>query len=368
MRKLHFIGLDVHKDSISIAVAAEGREEARVLATVPNEVRALIKQLRRLGKPDSLLCCYEAGPTGYGLQRALTDRGYECQVIAPSLIPKKVGVRIKTDRRDACSLAHFLRSGDLTPIFVPDEATEAMRDLERARDDAKRDERTARHRLGKFLLRHDRRYTTGKTRWTAKHQDWIRSLKFEHPAQQEVLHDYLHAVEESGRRIVRLTDAIGEHVQSWALAPLVTALQALRGVRLITAVAIAAEIGDFARFKKASQFMAYLGLVPSESTTGNSVRRGRITKTGNAHVRRLLVESAWAYRFQPKMSREIRKRNELVSPDVRTVAWQAQHRLHKRYRRLLARGKKHQVVVTALARELAGFVWSIARQQELLAT
>ena len=281
-------------------------------------------------------------------------------VVAPSLVPKQAGDRVKTDRRDALKLARFLRSGDLTEVYVPDEATEAMRDLERARDDAKRAERTARHHLSKFLLRHERRYT-GKS-WTQAHLKWVRSQQFEHEASQRVIVDHLHTVEQATARVERLTQDIAELVESWSRKPLVKALQALRGVQLISAVTLAAELGDFSRFSSARQLMAYLGLIPSEHSSGQAKKRGRITRTGNRHARTILVESAWSYRFRPAMSPAIRRRNEAASPRVRAIAWKAQHRLHDRYRRLLGRGKNKQQTVTALARELAGFVWAIARE------
>ena len=298
MKTLRFVGLDVHKDSIAIAVAEGDGSVPALVGVIANDTGLLLKRLRKLGRESSLRCCYEAGPTGYGLQRDLTTAKISCVVVAPSLVPIQVGNRVKTDRRDAIRLARFLRSGDLTEVTVPDAATEAMRDLERARDDAKRVERSARHQLGKFLLRHGRSYP-GKTRWTVKHLEWIRAQHFEHQAQERVLVDYLHAVEEAGLRVGRLTRDIEELVKTWRLAPLVKALQALRGIQLVTAVIIAAELGDLARFQTAPELMSYVGLVPSEHSSGESKRRGHITRAGNGHVRRVLVESAWAYRFRP---------------------------------------------------------------------
>jgi transposase len=256
----------------------------------------LLRQLRKLGR---IQCCYEAGPTGFGLQRELARNGIDCIVVAPSLVPQQASNRVKTDRRDAIKLARFLRSGDLTKVHVPEPATEAMRDLERARGAAKRAERTARHQLGKFLLRHDRRYP-GKTAWTRMHLDWgIRAQKFEHEAQNRVLVDHLKAVEEASARVESLTKSITELVEEWSLAPLVKALQALRGIRLVRAVVIAAELGDLKRFAKPTQLMGFLGVVPSEHSRGDVKRRGRITKAGNGHVRRILVEEAWAYLSWP---------------------------------------------------------------------
>ncbi len=364
MSKVRFVGLDVHKDSITIAVADQDGCAPQVVATVPHELRALLKQLKKLGASGQLRCCYEAGPTGFGLSRALAAAGIECIVVAPSLIPKQSGDRVKTDPRDAVKLARFLRSGDLTAVHIPDEQTEAMRDLERAREHAKRAERTARQVLSKFLLRHGCRYS-GKT-WSQRHLDWIRTQHFELEAQQRVLVSYLHAVEQANERVALLTRDISELVETWSLKPLVKALQALRGVQLVSAVTIAAELGEMNRFATAPQLMAYLGLVPSEHSSGGTKKRGGITRTGNQHVRKTLVESAWSYRHKASMSYEIRRRNEGVSAEVRDIAWKAQQRLHRRYQRLSARGKSKQQTVTALARELAGFIWAIGRQPVLL--
>jgi len=276
-----FVGLDVHKDSIVIAVAEVGREAARVIGTVPYEWKALSKVLEKLGPRAAVHCCYEAGPTGYGLARALQAAGWACDVIAPSLVPKKSGQRIKTDRRDAMKLAQNHRAGELVAVFIPDEQTEAIRDLERAREDAKKTERVARHQLSKFLLRNGRRYS-GKTTWNDAHRAWIAKEVFAEPAQQYVLSDGLAAVEAATLRCQQLTQRLRELTAGWRLAPLVKGLQALRGVEFVTAVTLAAEVGDFRRFAKATDFMGSIGLVPSEFTTGNQRRQGPITKTGNA--------------------------------------------------------------------------------------
>ena len=367
MTKVRYIGLDVHKDSITIATADPGREPARKFKTIPNDGIRLLKALELL-KPrgGELLVCYEAGPTGYGLYRRLRKAGIDCRVVAPSLVPMRAGDRVKTDRRDAVRLAHYLRSGDLTEVYVPDEADEALRDLERARDDAKRAERTARHQLGKFLLRYDRRWE-GKTNWTKQHLEWIRRQKFEQPAQQRVLKDYLKTVEDAGERVDRLTKDIEELVETSALAPLITALQAFRGIALVSAVTIAAEVGDLRRFATAGQFMSYVGLVPSEDSSGERRRQGSITRAGNGHLRRILVEAAWHYRHFPAMSQELRRRNKPVAEGVRGIAWEAQKRLHRRLYHLIHGGKNSKTAVIAVARELAGFVWAVGQEAELLA-
>lgn len=364
---LRFVGLDVHRDSIAIAVAQPDGRPAEALATVPNDIAGLIKRLQRLGPVESLRCCYEAGPTGFGLARRLNQVGIHCQVIAPSLVPVQPGARVKTDRRDAKNLAHYLRSGNLTAIHVLDPITEAIRDLERARDDAKRAERVARQQLSKFLLRHER-WFTGKSTWGPAHQAWLAQQRFDQPAQQDVMNDSREAVELATARVGRLTQQLAARAAAWDQAPLVTALQALRGVEMVSAVTLVAEIGDFRRFASASELMAFVGLVPSEHSSGGTRRQGRITRTGNSHVRRILIEAAWHYRRQPRLSKAIRERNARVSAPVRGIAWKAQQRLHKRLSRLLERGKPAPRAVTAVARELVGFVWAIAREEVLLAS
>lgn len=366
LNKTLFVGLDVHKDSIVVAVAEVGRTVARVVATVPFEGNALRKVLERLGAKSQVACCYEAGPTGYGLARSLRAAEWACEVIAPSLIPKKPGERIKTDRRDAAKLAENYRSGSLVAVAIPDPTCEAIRDLERARDDAKKAERVARHQLSKFLLRQGRRYL-GKTTWNDAHRAWIVGQQFAEPAQSHVLADGLATVETATLRVSQLTERLRELAETWDRAALVKALQSLRGVEFVTAVTVAAEVGDFRRFATAGDFMGYVGLIPTEQTTGKTCRRGPISKTGNAHVRRLLVESAWHYRRQPRMSKALRERSVGVSPGVCAIAWKAQTRLHNRLKKLLGRGKHPAEAVTAVARELAGFVWAIGRQETLLA-
>lgn len=367
MGNLRFVGLDVHKESIVVAVADSDRSEPQVVAELPNDAARLVKELRKLSRGGAeLRCCYEAGPTGFGLQRALQAAAIDCIVIAPSLIPKQAGSRVKTDRRDAVKLARFHRSGDLTAVHIPDAATEAMRDLERARDDAKNAERVARHQLSKFLLRHGRRYSKSGA-WGTLHMTWIRAQQFEHEALNRVLVDYVEAVQRATERVARLDKDIAELVESWSLKPLVEALQGLRGIRLLSAVIIAAELGSMARFATPRKLMAYLGLVPSEHSSGERTSRGAITRTGNKHVRRILVEAAWSYRFRPATGPRLRAQNQRISPAVRAIAWKAQQRLHDRYCRLLGRGKNKQQMITAVARELSAFIWDVARQPQLLA-
>ena len=365
--RFRYVGLDVHAESITIAVADEGREAAQLLGEVPNDFSSLSKVLHRLGPAASVHCCYEAGPTGFGLARQLFAAGWGIAVIAPSLIPTKQGCRVKTNRRDAAKLAHFLRSGDLTIVHVPDEDTEAIRDLSRARAAAKQAEHVAHQQLSKFLLRHGRRFG-GRSTWSEVHKTWIRTQTFEKAAQQCVLEDCLATVELATDRVRRLTEKLTELVQKWDQAPLVQALQALRGVELVTAAGIVAEVGSFGRFATAPEFMGYLGVVPSEDSTGETHHRGRITRTGNQHVRWLLVESAWHYRHKPRLTKAIRERSKGVAAGVLAIAWKAQKRLHSRMHRLVGRGKTPQKATMAVARELAGFVWAIAREKQLKAS
>jgi transposase len=361
-----FVGLDVHKNTIAVAVAEGSGGRSKYLCTLANDIPELLRTLKKLGDPERVLCCYEAGPTGFGLFRRLLKEGYDCQVVAPALVPDKAGERIKTDRRDSEKLAHFLRSGDLTPVNVPDDKTESIRDLERARDDAKQDETRARHRLGKFLLRHERRWN-GKTNWTKAHMEWIRQQTFEHEAQNQVLREYLRKLDEASDALDRFATAIAEAVKGWALEPLVRDYQALRGVQILTATVIAAEVGDMRRFASAKHFMSFVGLVPSENSSGDATRRGPITRTGNKHLRRVLVEAAWSYRMAPRRSRTIRRRSRDVDPSLEAIAWKAQERLHRVYKRMMWRGRNHNVVITAVARQLAGFIWAIGTKSLELA-
>ena len=366
MNNLRFVGLDVHKETIVIAVADEGREAAKVLGTIKHDAVLLMKQLRKLAKETSQLqVCYEAGPTGFGLCRRLNAAGFSCRVVAPSLIPQQASLRVKTDRRDACRLAQFLRSGDLTDVWVPDEQTEALRDLERARDDAKNAERVARHQLCKFLLRNERVYDDGRA-WTVAHARWLKQQKFEDPCKQRVMDDYCQAVELATERVKRLSDDMALLIRGTPLEPLVLALMSFYGIQLLSAVIIAAELGDLRRFKTARQLMAFLGLVPSEHSSGQTIRRGSITRTGNAHVRRILVEAVNHYRHVPLRSRALEKRQRGVSPEVISISRKAQRRLNQRMNHLVARNKPWNKMVIALARELAGFIWAVGQVPSLL--
>jgi transposase len=333
----------------------------RQLGVFENRPEILSKVASRLGKSGRRLSfCYEAGPCGYGLHRLLTGSGHECVVVAPSLIPMKAGDRVKTDRRDALMLAKLHRAGELTAIWIPDAAHEAMRDLVRARATAVRVLTKARQHLQGFLLRHERIYR-GARGWTLAYRRWLSTVRFEHPAQQIVLQDYIHAVQEAELRRDRLTQQIEEVLPNWSMAPVVAALQSMRGVALVVAVTVVAEVGDFRRFANPRQLMAYLGLVPSEHSSGSSVRRGGITKAGNALARRVLIEGAWTYRMSARVSRKLHDRIEPLPAAVRDIAWKAQLRLCARYRRLAATGRPKVVVTTAIAREMVGFIWAIAR-------
>ena len=366
--KLRYVGLDVHAETIAVAVA-EAEGEVRGLGVIPNRPESIGRLMRKLGPAERLRACYEAGPCGYVLYWQLTRLGVRCEVVAPTLIPTKAGDRVKTDRRDAERLARCYRAGDLTAVWVPDAATEALRDLVRAREAAKQDQLRARHRLGKFLLRHGRQPPDGMKTWTRRHRDWLATVRFEALAQQATLVDYRHEVDHAGDRIVRLEGAIDQAVAAApaALRTVIAALQTLRGIRQVGAVTIVSEVGTLRRFAHPRQLMGYSGTVPREHSSGSAIRRGAITKTGNAHLRRVLIEAAWAYRQGPSCSGALKQRQVGQPEPITAIAWKAQHRLCARYRRLVGRGKPKQHVVTVIARELLGFIWAIGVAAEPLA-
>ena len=364
-KNTRFVGLDVHAETIAVAVA-EGRNQVRSLGTIANRPEAVRRLVGKLGKLSEVRVCYEAGPTGYALYWQLTQLGVSCEVIAPSLVPMKSGDRIKTDRRDAERLARSYQAGDLTAVWVPDSKHEALRDLVRARESAKEDQLRAKHRLGKYLLRYGQRPVAAVKAWTAGWWQWVRALRLPHAEQNTTLLELILEVEHQGQRIQRFDAAIDEAVAGApeALRAVVEALQALRGVAKVTAVTLATELGCFSRFEKAGQVMSYTGMVPSEHSSGPKTRRGAITKTGNSHLRRVLVESAWHYRHPPKLCKRQKELQNSLTPRVAAIAWSAQQRLHRRYWALTNKSKPSAKIITALARELAGFVWAIGLETE----
>lgn len=368
MKTLRYVGLDVHAETISVAVAEQGRNgEVRSLGSIPNRPESVRKLVKKLGPVKQLQTCYEAGPTGYVLYWQLAEMGVKCEVIAPTLIPVKAGDRVKTDRMDAQKLARCYRAGELTAVWVPDAAHEALRDLVRARLAAIRDQLRMRNRLSKFLLRHGRRPASEMSAWTAAYLNWVKKeVHFDQPAQEATLADYLHEVEHVQDRIARLEKAIDDSIETMPekMQAVVDALQSLRGIAKISAVTIVAELGEVSRFDTPKQLMGYSGAVSSEHSSGERTRRGGITKTGNAHLRRIAVESAWAYRHRPCIGASLKARQKTASQEVKDIAWKAQHRLHQRYIKLMARGKVKQKVITAVARELLGFIWAIAVEVE----
>ncbi len=357
-----YVGLDVHKKSIVAAMAMAGEGEARLLGSVAHEPEAVARLMRRLGSPKGVLVCYEAGPCGYALQRQVESLGITCVVVAPSLIPRKPGDRVKTDRRDALKLARLLRAGELTPVWAPDPAQEALRDLTRAREAAKGDVLRARHRIAKMLLRLGVRQPPEiKACWTQKHEKWLAGLTFNTMEQTVVWECLLEALGQAMERLRRLTEALVQGAARSKHARLVAGLQCLRGVGLVTAATWVAELGDVAgRFPLARPLMGYAGLGVKEWSSGQRERRGAITKAGNSHVRFAAVEAAWHYRHRPQESRALRKRREGQPEAVVAIARKAEDRLHQRLRRLVRKGKADTCAVTAAARELLGFVWAIA--------
>src|SRR5262252_3490504 len=358
-----FVAFDTSKLRNAVAIAEAGRAgEVRFLGEIDNSGPAVAKLVRKLAAQyGRLTFCYEAGPTGYGLYRQIRSLGHECIVVAPSLIAKKPGERVKTNRRDAVSLAKQLRAGDLTAVWVPDPRHEAMRDLTRARGAAVEDLRSKRQQVSSFMLRQGRHYA-GKKTWSKAHMSWLASQQLEHVEQRIACEEMLLAMRQAQERIERLEEAIRVAVPDWSLAEVVTALMAMRGIDFISATAFLAEIGDLSRFRTPRELMAYLGLVPSEASTGDTVKRGPITNTGNRRARRILVECSWSYQHPPRVGKEKQERVAAAPPAVREIAWKAQCRLSARYRALTRKGKLKTVAVTAVARELSAFIWAINRQ------
>jgi len=360
-----FVAFDTAKVKHSVAIADGGRGgEVRFLGDVSSSPATVARLIGKLaGRYKKLHVCYEAGPTGYGLYRQMRELGHDCTVVAPSLIPKRPGERVKTNRRDAVTLARLLRAGELTPVWVPDATHEAVRDLVRAREAAAEDLRRKRQQLLSFLLRHGRIFD-GRSHWTSAHRRWLADQKFEHPAQQIVFQDAIDAIDDAVARVRRLEAQLVALVPSWSMAPVVAAYQAMRGASFLVAVTFAAEIGDVRRFDNPRQLMGFLGLVPRERSTGATVRRAGLTLAGNRRARRVLVEAAWSYRHPARVSQTLQARLEGLPKTIRDIAWTAQLRLCGRYRRLSAVGKKLPVVIAAVAREMAAFLWAIGRQVE----
>jgi transposase len=358
-----YVGLDVHKATIAVAIADSDGGDVRFYGQIANTPGAVAKLLKELSKGGAKLCfCYEAGCCGFVIFRQIMELGQVCQVIAPSLIPRKAGVRIKTDRRDSIMLARLLRAGELTEVRAPDPEQEALRDLTRLRNFIKFSQRQAKQQLLAFLLRHGVGGFTGKSNWTLAHFRWFETVKFSHAVQQLVFQEHINRIIKLGCEVKSLDDYIFKTAKETALWPFVEALMALRGVNQLTAIIIMAEIGDLTRFDTAPQFMSYLGLVPSESSSGNTRSQGGITKTGNSQVRRALTEAAWTYRHFARKTATLERRAEKTSPAIQEIAWTAQKRLCGRYSALNAKGKMKVQVCTAVARELAGFIWAIAHE------
>jgi transposase len=355
-----YVGLDVHKETIAVAIAHEGRNEPIYYGEISNEAEALRRLVKKVASNgESVAFCYEAGPCGYDVYRQLIALGQRCDVVAPSLIPKKPGDRVKTNRRDATTLARLYRAGELTPVWVPDREQEAIRDLTRAREDMKIMEGHARQRLGAFLLRHGKKYGE-RSKWTQAHFRWLEGMRFEIPAQQIVFQEYVDMVKHMKGRVEALEEEMRQAMSGWSLAPVVTGLMALRGVDFLTAMTVVAELGDISRFTSAPEIMAHLGLVPSEYSTGDHKHRGGITKMGNGHARRVLIEASWCYRLPARKTAHLQRRAEKASESVQAIAWKAQKRLCKRYWYLVYKGKRPVEACTAVARELSGFIWAIA--------
>ena len=359
-----FVAFDTSKLRNAVAIAEAGRAgEVRFFGEIENAGASTAKLVKKLAaKYQRLTFCYEAGPTGYEVYRQIKSLGHECVVVAPSLIPKRPGDRVKTNRRDAISLAKLLRADELTAVWVPDRHHEAMRDLTRARETTMMDLRSKRQQVSAFLLRQGLHYSEGKKTWTKTHMNWLASQKLEYAEQRLVFEEMMLAVRQAQERLERLEQAIRVAVPDWSLAEVVTALMAMRGMGLISAATFLAEIGDLSRFQHPRELMGYLGLVPSEGSTGDKIKRGPITKAGNRRARRMLVECSWSYQHPPRVGQEKQEKVAAAPRAVREIAWKAQCRLHGRYRALVRRGKLKTVAITAVARELAGFIWAVSRE------
>lgn len=356
------VGMDVHAATIEVAIA-DGRGASRAYGRIANRAKAVERLVAKLSPDGEVMCFwYEAGPTGYGLYHQLIGLGHDCHVVASSLVPRKSGDRVKTDRRDALMLSRLGRAGELTSVWVPDDHQEAMRDLTRCREDAMLMQRVSRQQLGAFLLRYGRHYEVGRKRWTQVYFRWLSYQKFDEPVQQIVFQEYVDAVSQTTHRVDELTRSLEQACESWSLWPMVQALRALRGVDLVTAATIMSELGDLTRFDSPRQLMAFVGLVPSEHSSGERRRQGGITKTGNGHVRRVLIESGWCYRFPARKTAHLQRKAKAASPAVQAIAWTAQKRLCGRYRHLMDQGKPSTKACTAVARELIGFIWAIAQE------
>jgi transposase len=366
-KHITFVGLDVHKNSIAVALADAGRNaEVRNYGVIGGDLDDLHRLVKKLSAPDrELQFVYEAGPCGYEIYRSLTAKGLDCAVCSPAHTPKSPADRIKTDGRDAITLARLHRAGELTYVFVPRADDEAMRDLTRCREDAKKAQRTVQQQLSGMLLRLGYRYS--QNNWTKAHFGWLADQKMPTDSQQVVFQEYINAIKETGDRLERLTKQVGALVPAWRMAPVVSALQALRGVSLVVASTMIAELGDITRFENPKQLMAFLGLVPSEHSSGEKKQRGKITKTGNGHARRVLIEGAQAYRYPARLTRPLLKRQDGIAKEITDIAWKCQVRLCARYKRLIEKGKNHNTTVTAIARELAAFMWAIANKTPIAA-
>ena len=358
---IKYVGLDVHKSTIAVAIAQAGSTEVRYFGEIPNTPEQIAKTLRKIGGSGSeLSVCYEAGPCGYEVYRQLSNLGIDCMVVAPSMIPRKAGDRVKTDRRDSQMLARLHRAGELTSVWVPSAEQEALRDLVRGRADFVLLQTQARQRLNAFLLRHGKRFD-GKCKWTQAHFRWLETIKCGFPSQQIVLQEYIDTVLHMQKRIKALDKQIELAGNESTLWPLIKNYMALRGISRLTATALAAELGDITRFANAPQLMAYLGLVPSEHSSGSSKVRGGITKTGNGFVRRMLIEASWTYRHPARKSACLQRRAEQTPEAIQEIAWKAQQRLCARYRGYIQRGKVSVQACTAVARELVGFIWAVGQ-------